>query len=233
MYKGFKVLGVITARGGSKGIPHKNIKKLNGKPLIYYSILSAKRSRYLTYFIVSTDDIFIANVSKKYKAQVPFMRPKHLALDSSRSLDVVKHALRWLKKNKGMDFDYVMILQPTSPLRRALDIDNCIKKAVDTNSDSVMSVIELTDFSIKKLKIIKNDVLWPYLANEGNISQRRQSLGKVFKRNCAIYLTKVNLIKKGDLFGSVSRPYLMPPECSVDINTMADFKLAKLYLKNK
>ncbi len=229
MYKDKKILGVITARGGSKGIPRKNIKDLAGKPLIAYTVEAAKQSKYLTRCIVSTDDQEIADVSKQYGANIPFMRPEELAQDQSTSMEVVQHVL----KDIGEEYDYLMILQPTSPLRAAEDIDGCIIKAVDTDADSVMSMKELDDFSAKKLKRIDNDEIVPWLEDEGKESSRRQDLDQVYKRNCAIYLTKTELIKKGDLFGKVSRPYIMPEDRSIDINQLVDFNLAEFYLKNK
>ncbi len=153
-YKGKKTLGVITARGGSKGIPRKNIKELLGKSLIAYTVDAAAGSQYLSRCIVSTDDSEIAEISKKYGAEVPFMRPEDLAQDKSTSIPVIQHALTWLKDNEGEEYDYVMILQPTSPLRSAEDIDACIQKIVDTGADSVMSMYELTDFAPKKIKKI-------------------------------------------------------------------------------
>jgi N-acylneuraminate cytidylyltransferase/CMP-N,N'-diacetyllegionaminic acid synthase len=231
MYKNKKILGIITARGGSKGIPGKNIKELGGKPLIAYTIEAANKSNYLTRTIVSTDYKEIAEVSKKYGADVPFLRPAELAQDKSTSMEVVQHALNWLKENEGEEYDYLMILQPTSPFRTAEDIDECIKKIVDTGADSVMSMVELVDFSLKKLKRIENDLILPLVEDEGKQSSRRQDLDKLYKRNCAIYLTKTDLIMKGDLFGQVSRPYLMPEERSVDINKPVDFELAEFLIE--
>ena len=123
VYKNKKILGVITARGGSKGIPRKNIKELNGKPLIAYTIESAKDSNYLTRCIVSTDDEELLKSTKQHSADVPFIRPAELAQDKSTSMEVVQHALKWLKENNGEEYDYLMILQPTSPLRTSEDID--------------------------------------------------------------------------------------------------------------
>jgi len=231
MYQGKTTLGVITARGGSKGIPRKNIKPLCGRPLIAYTIDAAKQSQYLTRCIVSTDDGEIARVAKAHGAEVPFLRPVKLAYDSSKSIEVVQHALRWLKDKKGSRFHYVMILQPTSPLRTTEDIDTCIQKIVDVDADSVMSMVELTDFSPKKLKKIESDLIMPLLEEESKASAPRDRSAKIYKRNCAIYLTKVDYIMNGDLFGKVSRPYLMPPERSVDINTLIDFELAEFFIQ--
>lgn len=231
MYKNKKILGVITARGGSKGIPRKNIKDLCGKPLIAYSVLAAKNSRYLTRCIVSSDDQKIIETAKQFGADAPFVRPNKLSQDQSGSLEVIQHALTWLQDNANEKYDYVMILQPTSPLRTAADIDEAVQKIVDSGADSVMSMVELPDFSLKKLKKIEDDVILPLVEDEGNSSIGRQELSKVYKRNCAIYLTKTETIMRGDLFGQVSRPLIMSREHSVDINEPADFDLAEFWMK--
>jgi CMP-N,N'-diacetyllegionaminic acid synthase len=232
MYKNKKILAIITARGGSKGILRKNIKLLAGKPLIAYTIEAAKKSKYLTRCIVSTDDKEISNISEQYGADIPFLRPDELAQDESKSIDVIIYTVNKLEEYEKK-YDYVMILQPTSPLRTSEDIDECIKKIVDTEADSVMSMMELSDFSLKKLKKIKNDKIEPYVEDEGFESSRRQDLRKVYKRNCAIYLTKKNLIMQSDLFGKDSRAHIMSNESSVDINELFDFKLAEFLLLSK
>ncbi len=233
MYKSKKILGVITARGGSKGIPRKNIKNLCGKPLIAYTIEAAKKSKLLSKFVVSTEDVEIAEVSRKLGADVPFMRPAELAQDKSASIDVIKHAVNWLDEKLHEEYDYIMILQPTSPLRTAEDIDNCIKKIVETNADSVISMMKLVDFIPVKLKKIENDLILPLLQDEGKLASRRQDSQDVYKRNAAIFLTKKDLIMSDDLFGSASRPYIMPPERSVDINEEIDFELAEFWLNKQ
>jgi len=234
MSKKISVLAIITARGGSKGIPRKNIKDLGGKPLIAYTIDAIKESKFLTRAILSTDDTEIAEAAKKYGLEVPFMRPKDLAQDDSTSIDVVKHAVNWLKENEGKEYDYIMILQPTSPMRTSEDIDACIKIAQETGADSVMSMKELVDMSAKKLKKIDEDRrIFPYYEDEGKQSSMRQDLEKVYKRNCAIYLTKRDVIMKGDLFGKDSRAYVMPEERSVDINKPVDFELAEFWVRKQ
>lgn len=227
MYKGKKILGVITARGGSKGIPEKNITELAGKPLIWYTIMVAKNSQLLTHTIVSTDDEEIATVARGYGVEVPFRRPAELAQHHTPHLPVVRHALRWLKEYQGEEYNYVMILQPTSPLRTAEDVDAVIKKAVDTDADSVMSMVELIDFDPRKIKRIEDDVILPMFEDEGHASARRQAGQKAYKRNCAIYLSKTDMIARGDLFGKISRPYIMPVERSLDINEPYDLELAE------
>lgn len=228
MYKDKKILAVITARGGSKGIPKKNIKMLGGKPLIAWTIEAVKNAKYLTDFILSTDDAEIADVAGEFGCSVPFMRPPEFATDSAKSIPVVQHAITWMKENQKKEYDYVMILQPTSPFRTSEDIDGAIEKIVATNSDSVMGMVKLVDFSIPKLKRLEEgDVIKPWLEEEGKESKSRHELADVYKRNCAIYLTRTDLIMAGDLFGAVSRAYVMPPERSVDINTPFDFTVAE------
>lgn len=164
---------------------------------------------------------------------MPFMRPSELAQYNTPHLPVVQHALHWLKENAGEEYDYVMILQPTSPLRTAEDIDASIVKAIDTGADSVMSKVEVADFDPVKIKRIENDLILPLFADEGTQSARRQSGQKAYKRNCAIYLTKTECVMNGDLFGKISRPYIMPPERSIDINEPFDLELAEFLLRRK
>jgi len=229
MYKEKKILGVITARGGSKGIPGKNIKSLCGKPLIVYTLEAAQGSKYLTQTIISTDNQDIADVAKKYGGNVPFLRPEELATDGSSSMSVIQHLLQKLKESRET-YDFLMILQPTSPLRTSKDIDECIKLIVDTNADSVMSMVQITDFSAKKNKKIKEGVILPFFEAEGPQSGRRQDENPAYIRNCAIYLTKTQLIENGDLFGKISRAYVMPQERSIDINNPVDFELAEFWV---
>lgn len=228
-YRNRTVLGLIPARGGSKSVPGKNKKLLGGLPLIAHTILAATGSKYLSSAVVSTDDEEIAGIAAEYGARVPFLRPAQLSSDSTAALPVVQHALQFLAA-EGESFDYVAILQPTSPLRTSDDIDQCIIKIVDTGADSVMSMVELIDFSVKKLKRIENDLILPLIEAEGTASAPRQAAPRVYKRNCAMYLTRADLVLQGHLFGEISRPYLMPAARSVDINTLSDFELAEFFL---
>jgi len=231
MYKKKTVLGLIPARGGSQSIPVKNVKILADKPLIAHTIQTAQKSEYLTRYIVSSDDQEIINIAKEYGAEVPFIRPSELAGNESTGMEVAQHAIVWLEDNEKQTYDYLMILQPTSPLKTAHDIDECIKKIVDHDADSVMSMVELIDFSLKKLKKIEEGIIFPFVEEEGKESSLRQPLEKIYKRNCAVYLTKTDFIKKGDLFGKKSLAYIMPPERSVDINTSYDFELAEFWFR--
>tara|TARA_Y100000310_G_scaffold341747_1_gene441906 strand:+ start:5043 stop:5750 length:708 start_codon:yes stop_codon:yes gene_type:complete len=232
MSNSLRVLGIITARGGSKGIPRKNIKDLAGKPLICHTIDAANKSKLLTRSIVSTDDTEIAEISKDYGGDVPFMRPAEFAQDESTSIEVVQNVVNELKK-QGEEYDYIMILQPTSPLRIADDIDESIRIAEKTGADSVMSMKEVDDFSAKKMKKIIDGKVLPYFEDEGTASSRRQDLEKAYRRNCAVYLTRTELIMNGDLFGEKSMAYIMPEERSVDINQPVDFDFAEFWLKKQ
>lgn len=227
------VLGVITARGGSKSIPRKNIKELAGKPLIGYTIEAAQSSD-LTRVILSTEDEEIAAISRSFGLEVPYMRPVELAADNSTSMEVVQHTLSWLKEHEGVNYDYLMILQPTSPFRTSADINECIRLAVEKNADSVMSMVKLEDFSRKKLKQVTNEgLIKAFISEEGSTSGRRQDAEDVYKRNAAIYLTKTEHIMKGSLFGERSYPYVMPADRSIDINDAFDFELAEFIARKK
>ena len=226
-----KVLGIITAIGGSKGIKRKNIVSLAGKPLIYYTIQAAKKSKLLTNFIVSTEDKKIAAIAKKYGASVPFLRPKKLAKDDTKSIDVIKNIIKKLEKNNEF-YDAVIILQPTSPLRTGIDIDNAINKMIKTDADSIISLVNITGFALDWIKKIKNDIIYSFYKDEKE-GIPRQKLDTLYKRNGAIYLTKTSVLKKGSIFGKSSRPYIMPAEKSVDINEEFDLLLTKFLMEKK
>lgn len=231
MIKQISVLGIITARGGSKGIPNKNIAPLHGKPLIAYTIDAAKGSTLLTRCIVSTDSDDIAATARKAGGEVPFMRPAEISTDSALALDVLSHAIRWMEQDAKQSFDYVVMLQPTSPLRTSEDIDACIRIAAETNADSVFSMVELPDFAPQKIKTIENGEIRSLLQEEKGQSDPRHKGKKAYKRNCAVYLTKTGLILKGDQFGNTSMAYVMPRERSIDINEPVDLELAEFWLK--
>lgn len=228
-----KILGIITARGGSKSIPKKNIKELAGEPLLGYTVTVAQKSL-LTRTILSTDSEEIAEVGKRYGCEVPFLRPAEISGDKSTSIEAVQHAVTFLQEQEGAVYDYVMILQPTSPFRTTEDIDASIKIAKEKDADSVMGMVELTDFAPKKLKRIDREgLIRPLFEDEGTTSSMRQEDEGVFKRNAAIYLTKTSLLMAGNLFGERSYAHVMPQERSVDINTPLDFEFADYLMKRK
>ncbi len=225
-----RTLGIITARGGSKGIPQKNIRPLCGRPLIAYTIDAAQGSRHLTRCIVSTDSEEIASCARALGADVPFLRPSELATDSALALSVLQHAINWLQEQEGETYAYTMMLQPTSPLRTGEDIDACIDLAAREKADSVFSMKELPDFAPQKLKVIDKGLIKPLLMEEPGQSAPRHKGPAVYKRNCAIYLTRTSLILQGDQFGTKQCAYVMPEERGVDINGPVDFELAEFWM---
>jgi len=231
MKKSVSVLGIITARGGSKGIVDKNIAPLCGKPLILHTIAAVHESKLLTRCIVSTDSPEIAEIAKNAGMDVPFMRPAELSTDSALALDVLSHAILFVEEHNKQRFDYVMMLQPTSPLRTGADIDACVSIAAESDADSVFSMKELPDFAPQKIKTIEHGEIRPFLMEESGQSAPRHKGKKVYKRNCAIYLTRTDLILQGDQFGRKAMAYVMPQERSIDINEPVDLELAAFWMK--
>lgn len=234
MSKKYKILAVIPVRGGSKGVPRKNIKLLNGKPLLYYMLTAALKSKMLNYVSVSSDDNEILSVAKKYsnKKVILIKRPKRLALDNTPSLPVVQHAVKKIEKEKKIKFDYIVLLQVICPLVNSRDIDNSIKKMIRTKSDSVVSVFRVPgNMHPVKMKKIVNDRLFQYVPSIKEIIFRRQDFDPVYKRNGGIYVVKRKLVMKGNFngffMGKVTRPYIMTPERSIDIDTEIDFMIAE------
>lgn len=227
-----KILSIITARGGSKGIPRKNIKMLAGKPLIAWTIEAALQSHVLNRVIVSTDDEEIAEISKKWKAEVPFLRPCDLAKDDSPTLPVLQHALSWLRSSEGYIPEVIVTLQPTSPLRRAEHIDQAIALLQKTRADSMVSVC-LTEHSPYWMKRLEEDRVFPFLDGKKEY-QRRQDLPPVYRINGAIYATRYEiLMKENRILGEDTRALVMDRESSIDIDTPLDFKMAELILRER
>ena len=231
-YRTPNVLGVITARGGSKGIPGKNIKKLGNKPLIAYTIDAAKKSKLINHLIVSTDDKEIADVCKKYGADVPFMRPKELAQDGTPHLPVMQHAIDFYEKKNNITIDYVVILQPTSPFRTIDDIDGTIQKLIDTKADSAVSIVEVpSNVNPIKIKKLEGDFISAYSVPEVE-GTRRQDLPVAYKRSAAIYSMRRDLImKENKLYGDKDAGYIVPKDRSVDIDYPLDWIIAEYMLK--
>jgi len=232
MQNSYNILGVITARGRSKGIPGKNIKKLGEKPLICYTIDAAKKSSLLTHTIVSTDDEAIADVCRKGGADVPFLRPKELAEDNTPHLPVMQHAVSFMEKKLGITFDYVVIFQPTSPFRTAEDIDGTIQKLIDTGADSAVSICEWNETHPLKAKKLSGDTVMPFFDEEKVL--RRQDLEKAYKRSGAVYVIKRTVVmsekKPENLFGNTVAGYRVPAERSIDIDTPLDWVKAEWML---
>jgi len=226
-----KILAVITARGGSKGIPGKNIKLLGGKPLISYPIDTAKKSKLITDLIVSTDDVEIAEVARQHGAEVPFMRPSELAEDKTPHLPVMQHAITFMENKLGIVFDYVVILQPTSPFRIAEDIDGTLRKLIQTHADSAVSLVEIDSGEHPmKIKKIENDLVAPYCLKEEE-GIRRQDLPVAYKRSGAVYAMRRDLImKEGRLYGEKIVGHIVSKERSIDIDYPMDWLRAEYML---
>lgn len=230
MKKKYKILGVIPARGGSKGIKNKNLYKLNGKPLIYYSIQAAKKSKLLTDFVVSTDSLEIKKISESYGANVPFIRPKFLSNDKALAVPTIQHAVSFCETFNKFKYDYIVMLQPTAPLRTHYDIDNSLSKLIKEGGDGIISIVDVNNYHPVKMKIIKNDRLFDFV-DSGLENPPRQSLPPIFIVNGAIYATKRDVFMNDNTFkGNKCLPFLMPPERSSNIDVIEDFIVAEYHL---
>jgi len=226
------VLGIIIARGGSKGLPRKNVLALAGKPLIAYTIEAALQARKIDRLIVSTDDVEIAEVSRQYGAEVPFMRPAELAGDDATVFPVLKHAMAWLQDHHGYVADYVLLLQATSPLRRPDDIDGSIAVAEREEADSLISVYPIVhpDGIIR----LTEDGRIHDFDNQARQITRRQNVSPAYMINGAIYLMKWSLLLESDSFiGERTYVYAMSAERSLDIDTASELHLADLILRDE
>ena len=223
------VLGVIPARGGSKGIPNKNLALLCGRPLLAYTADAVKASTRLTRAIVSTDDERIAECAKALGLEVPFMRPAAIAADEAPMLPVLQHALEAMGAN-GFETDIVVLLQPTSPLRRAEHIDAAIDCLQRTAADSVVSVVEVPhQFNPLSVMRIEDGLLKPFL--DVPTVTRRQDKPKAFARNGpAVLAVRASVVASGSLYGDRSWPLGMSAEDSLDIDTPWDLRLVEFAL---
>ncbi len=219
-----RVLGVIPARGGSKGIPQKNLALLGGKPLLWYTARAAREARRLTDLVVSTEDRAIATVARELSLRV-IDRPAALATDATPTAPVLQHALEVL----GGSYDYVFTLQVTTPFRTAGDIDAAIELADTTRAESVIGVVRVYDTHPARIKRIENQRLADYFPEEEH--QRRQDLPPAYLRNGAVYLTRVDVLERGLIRGRDQVPYEMPPERSINIDEPLDLLTAEAMLK--
>jgi CMP-N-acetylneuraminic acid synthetase len=232
MYKNNHIVCVIPARGGSKGVPGKNIKLLAGKPLIAYTIEQALQSQFIDRIIVSTDDKEIADISKRYGAEVPFMRPPELAGDHVATVDVLLHAISWIEENEKYSFDIVVLLHATTPLRTVNDIDSCIEMLIGEKADNVFSVTDAhRNPYFNMVEIGSNGIVT--LVKKGDFTTR-QSAPKVYDMNASIYVWWKDVLKNGKkIFLEKSHIYVMPKERSIDIDDDIDFRIAELLLINR
>jgi N-acylneuraminate cytidylyltransferase len=233
-----RVLGIITARGGSKGIPGKNLKLLGGKPLIDYTIDAANDTP-LDRLILSTDDPRIAKVARDLGCEVPFMRPAELARDETIHLDVIVHAVKWLRDHAGYLADVVLTLQPTSPLRSSADIAAALRMLELSGADSVVSVNEVPPHNhpMRMLKVGADGMATLFATGQPVRTRvnRRQDLPPVFVMNGAVYAcrTEAVLADEPSLYGDRVVAYPMPRERSISIDTLEDWDEAERQLANQ
>lgn len=230
MYRQKKILAIIPARSGSKGLKDKNIKELNGKPLIAYTIEAAKKSGVFEDIVVSTDSDYYAKIAVKYGAQVPYLRPKELSSDISKSSDVILHEIEKYEKY-GKIYDYFMLLQPTSPLRDETDIKNSVDLLINTEANSVVSVCECEHSHLLTCKLDISNRLDGLLDKINNL--RRQDMESYYRLNGAIYISNVEYYKKySNFYKEKCTAYIMDKYKSIDIDDIYQFKFAELLLKS-
>lgn len=221
-------LAIIPARSGSKELKDKNIKLLNGKPLLAYTIEAAKQSNIYSHILVSTDSENYGKIAIQYGAEVPFYRSKENALDTASSWDVVKETLRKYK-DMGIEFDTFTLLQPTSPLRNFEDIQNAYQLFIEKNATAVVSVCEMEHSPLWSNTLPENNLLLDFLKNDTNT--QRQKLKTFYRINGAIYMADVKeFLKDTNLYRDNCYAYKMPIERSIDIDTELDFKIAEIII---
>lgn len=221
-----KVLAIIPARGGSKGVPRKNLRNLAGKPLIAWTIEEAKKSKYIDRLILSSEDAEIIKVAKEYGCEVPFVRPSELAQDETAGIDPLLHALEELA-----GYDYIVSLQPTSPLRITEDIDACIEKMMETNSPACVSVTEPANSPYWMYYVSDQEKMVP-LIEQDSLTVRRQDLPAVYALNGAVYVAEVDWLKRNKSFlTKETSAFIMPIYRSYDIDTERDFRVCEFMVK--
>jgi len=232
MYKRKTILAIIPARGGSKELPRKNIRLLLGKPLIAWTIEQTLVSKYLDRVVVSTDDEEIAEVSRRYGAEVPFIRPKELATDDISTVTVIEHSIRELENREDYKPDLLILLQPTSPLRAVEDIDNSIEMLVNnTNADALVSITLVSEPPYWMKVINKKGYLKDFIGGDFK-NLKRQSLPEVYILNGALYVIKRTVfIKERTFIPPKTLGFIMPRERSIDIDSEMDLKLAEILMK--
>ncbi len=226
-----KTLAVITARGGSKGIPRKNLRLLGDKPLIAHTIASGLAAKRISRLVVSTDDDEIAEVSRFHGADVPFRRPAALATDTANQISVVLHALNTVEEMEAARYESVVVLQPTAPLRTSTDIDSAVEKLDLENADSVVSFYRVEHGHPNYMYTIVEGRPVPLFQT---VASRRQEFPDVYVRNGAIYATRRRtLVEDKSFYGREMKPYIMPYERSVNVDTELDLALAEFFLARR
>ncbi len=229
-----KILGITLARGGSKSVPRKNIKLIAGIPLIGYTIYEALKSKLITRYIVSTDDKEIQQVAIECGADAPFLRPSKFSTDEASSVSAMQHAVDWVEQQEGIKYDYIVELMCTNPMKTVEDIDASIEKLISTGADSVIAIHQLEDHHPARIKKIVDDKIVDFCIPEIPESRRQDLKPNAYIRSGSIYALKRNyLMIDGKRYGSDnSRPYILPQERAINIDTKMDFMVAELILNN-
>lgn len=229
MYGDSQVLALIPARAGSKGMPHKNVLEVAGRPLIGWTILAARESRFVDRVVVSTDGEDIARIARDLGADVPFMRPAELSSDEATAKDVVLHCMEELEK-AGTRYEILVLLQPTSPLRTGEDIDQALELLVSRHAEAIVGVCK-TGHSPLWVNTLPPDGDMSHFLRPEIVSRLRQSLPDYYRVNGAIYITRWQRLRSGGwFFGPGSFAYVMPPGRSVDIDSTFDLQVAECLL---
>ena len=232
MDKNAKVLCLINARGGSKGVPGKNVKPLGGKPLIAHSIEVAKKSRLITRVVVSTDAENIAAAAREAGADVPFLRPAELATDTAVQIDVIKHAVETIEATDGR-YDYICILQPTCPFRSVEDVDGSLQLLIASNADSVITVTDVGGRHPKTLyRIDGKQGISPYLDSPSG-GVLRQNFEILYWRTGSVYAMKRDVVMTGSLYGSSIKGYIQDENRAFNIDSPFDWELCEAWLAYK
>lgn len=227
-----EVLGVIPARGGSKGVPRKNIRLLCGLPLIAYTIRAAKACPMITEVVVSTDDPEIQKIAVEHGAAAPFLRPAELATDLALSIPTVQHAVREMEAGRGRPYDYVAMLQPTTPLRTADDLTEALTRLIASSADGIISVVDVDNWHPMKMKKFVDERLVDYEKPPVE-NPPRQTLPPVYMVNGAVYATKRDVLMMRSTFqGDFCLGHVMPSCRSVNIDGPLDFAMAEYLLQD-
>ena len=227
-----EVLGIIPARANSRGIPQKNLQKINGISLVENTIKIAKKSKKISRLILTTDSEKIAKIGKKLEIDVPFIRPKKLSTSSSSSLDVILHTLDFLKRTESYEPDIILFLQVTSPLRQLKSIDSSIIQLQKSNATSILGVSQMKQNPSIAFKIDKNKYLQPYQKTFQNFSQR-QKFPKFYYPSGSIYtFWKKTLESYGNIYGPRIKPLIVSKEESIDIDDIFDLFVCENVIKN-
>tara|TARA_B100000900_G_scaffold97411_1_gene80460 strand:- start:14768 stop:15472 length:705 start_codon:yes stop_codon:yes gene_type:complete len=228
-----KILAIIPARSGSKGIKNKNIKKIINKPLIYWTIKEAKKSRSISKLIVSTNSKKIKNIALKYNVSVPFLRPEKISNDNSSDYELIIHAINFYKK-KNIFFDYVLLLQPTSPLRTSEDIDKLVKYAMTNNLKTLVSFAKVKSEHPNFLFKVKNGKILRYSKQKKSIDTIRQKVKDLYYPEGSIFFSKVRTyLKYKSFYNKETKLYLLPKWKSFEIDDIEDLKFVEQLLKIK